>query len=1158
MATTTAKEATAFTKLKLLTWKNFLQQWRHRGQTSAEVGLPVLTMSLILILRWQISPQYRDTFLYPPMPASTLEHSTGLLANMRLTNLTFAYSPRSPVLEDVVRSSLVNLISDNAQELLPMLVETIPGLVDLLPPGSWNQTLAEDMLLSSIRVQAYDDSGQLTGLYVEEETTRVVLAAVQFDDSLYDCECGHDWMAGRAVRCGVVTMSQLFYGCATQLPRDISYSLRFPERPRTFQFLQQGGRSWRSDLLFPVFDTPGPRAANSPQGGNDPGYVNEMFIALQHSISMELISRLADVDLSGYQVNIQRFPYPSYLEDYAVEALQYLFPSFLMMSFCYTAVNIAKAVTLEKEMQLKESMKIMGLPTWLHWTAWFFKQFLFLMIVTVLIVLLLKIPWFTTEDGISGYSVFTNTPWSVLIFFIGLYAACTIFFCFMMSGFFSKASTASLFTGLLWFVTYMPSFLLTLDVNYSPAVQALTCLAINSGMSYGFGLLLAAESSGGMQWGHFMDAPSTDVQFVFGHVVIMLAVNCVIYMLIALYLEQVLPGAYGVAHPWYFPVQRSFWFPDKSRSSNVIVPESNASEVVKENDPTQNPVGVQISKLTKVFGKNLAVNELSLNVYEGQITVLLGHNGAGKSTTISMLTGNIEPTYGTTVILGGYNLSTQLKAARTQLGLCPQHNVIFDDLTVEEHIEFFSRLKGYSGPQLEAEIDLLIEKLELQDKRKYQAGGLSGGQKRRLAVGVALSGGTRVVLLDEPTSGMDPSSRRALWELLQREKKDRSIILTTHFMDEADVLGDRVAIMAHGRLQCVGSPYFLKRHYGVGYTLVVVKGESFDERECTELIRKYITNVHVKEDRGSEVTYNLPSEYSHCFVNLLTDLEAKIHNIGFKNYGLTATTLEDVFMSGDKAGRRVTGFRLLWQQVVAVWLKLFLVWTRSPWLVAMQILVPLLMMILTLSVLNVITTLNDSIFRRELTLNEGFSRTETLLSYEGVVGELAARAARAYAAPFAEADPDSTALQWVHSQTPGDYYLEKGQDVSVIATMRHTNLIGASFNDSAAVAWFSNFGYHDVAISVAGVHAALLRALVPDASLVVYNHPLEATYEDQSRSGIRIVAMTASSADIEDVDVQRTSARVESRAIANTKYRRSPYTSIVVIRLLKLPIRKAQ
>lgn len=150
-----------------------------------------------------------------------------------------------------------------------------------------------------------------------------------------------------------------------------------------------------------------------------PGYVNEMFLALQHMLSTELISLLTDEDIRTFQVNVQRYPHPPYIQDQAQEALQLLFPMFMMLSFSYTAVNIIKAITVEKELQLKvrllnkkfssyfimiklglyynvfqEAMKIMGLPTWLHWTAWFCKQFIYLLLCTVMIVVILKVRMF--------------------------------------------------------------------------------------------------------------------------------------------------------------------------------------------------------------------------------------------------------------------------------------------------------------------------------------------------------------------------------------------------------------------------------------------------------------------------------------------------------------------------------------------------------------------------------------------------------------------------------------------------------------------------------------------------------------------------------------------------------------------------------------------
>ncbi|NWH57817.1 ABCA3 protein, partial [Geococcyx californianus] len=222
-----------------------------------------------------------------------------------------------------------------------------------------------------------------------------------------------------------------------------------------------------------------------------------------------------------------------------------------------------------------------------------------------------------------------------------------------------------------------------------------------------------------------------------------------------------------------------------------------------------------------------AVKDLTVNMYEGQITVLLGHNGAGKTTTLSMLTGLHSPTSGQAYI-NGYEISQDMVLIRRSLGLCPQHDVLFDNMTVEEHLHFY----GYPHSKCPEEINHILRILNLEDKRHSLTKALSGGMKRKLSIGIALIGDSKasfsdwaqprtslpgaVVMLDEPTSGMDPASRRATWDLLQQQRSNRTILLTTHFMDEADLLGDRIAIMAKGELQCCGSSLFLKRKYGKG------------------------------------------------------------------------------------------------------------------------------------------------------------------------------------------------------------------------------------------------------------------------------------------------------------------------------------------------------
>jgi ATP-binding cassette subfamily A (ABC1) protein 3 len=168
---------------------------------------------------------------------------------------------------------------------------------------------------------------------------------------------------------------------------------------------------------------------------------------------------------------------------------------------------------------------------------------------------------------------------------------------------------------------------------------------------------------------------------------------------------------------------------------------------------------INIRRLNKTYDELQAVNNLNVTMYTDQIFVLLGHNGAGKTTTISILTGMIEPTSGFIEVLG----ATELTDIRAQLGVCPQHDTLYDELTVEEHLRLYGTFRGLEGDELEEEIKRLIKDVNLVEKKWEYAKNLSGGQRRRLSVSIAFSGGAKVIILDEPTSGMDTSARRYIW-----------------------------------------------------------------------------------------------------------------------------------------------------------------------------------------------------------------------------------------------------------------------------------------------------------------------------------------------------------------------------------------------------------
>ena len=350
--------------------------------------------------------------------------------------------------------------------------------------------------------------------------------------------------------------------------------------------------------------------------------------------------------------------------------------------------------------------------------------------------------------------------------------------------------------------------------------------------------------------------------------ILMLLLDLVVWVSAGLYFDQVIPSQFGVAKPWNFCCV-------KAKKRNILPTEHHRLLDEEAVDPSKfEPVSDNLKKqeaqdeclmvrgLVKEFGPKKAVNGTDLTMYNGQIFALLGHNGAGKTTTISMLTGLLEPTAGSAKVFGT-DIFNNMDEVRKKLGVCPQHDVLFDFLSPEDHLRLFASFKGTPKDQIESQVTKMLDEIDLQDVRTQLAKTLSGGQKRKLSVAIAMIGDSQIVMLDEPTSGMDTSARRRLWEMLKRNKAGRIVILTTHYMDEADILGDRIAIMAEGKVQCVGSSLFLKNNYGVGYNLVIAKKTRDPAPQVDQFICARIDNAKKLQEVSSEITYQLPKESSH-------------------------------------------------------------------------------------------------------------------------------------------------------------------------------------------------------------------------------------------------------------------------------------------------------
>ncbi|XP_059192402.1 ATP-binding cassette sub-family A member 2 [Centropristis striata] len=662
------------------------------------------------------------------------------------------------------------------------------------------------------------------------------------------------------------------------------------------------------------------------------------FVWIQDMIERAIINTFVGHDVVEPGNYVQMFPYPCYTRDDFLFVIEHMMPLCMVISWVYSVAMMIQHIVAEKEHRLKEVMKMMGLNNAVHWVAWFITGFVQLSISVTALTAILK----------YGRVLLHSDPFIIWLF-LSIYAVATIMFCFLVSVIYSKAKLASACGGIIYFLSYVPYMYVAIreEVAHDKITAFEKCIAsLMSTTAFGLGSKYFAlyEVAGvGIQWRTISQSPVEGDDFNLGLSMMMLIIDAGVYGVLTWYIEAVHPGMYGLPRPWYFPLQRSYW----SGSGRVetwdwpccgggtarlsVMEEDQAcamdhrkSEETRgiEEEPSHLSLVVCIDKLTKVYktGSKLALNKLSLNLHENQVVSFLGHNGAGKTTTMSILTGLFPPTSGSATIYG-HDIRTEMERIRQNLGMCPQHNVLFDKLSVEEHLWFYSRLKGMAEEDIRKEMDKMIVDLELSNKRHSLVQTLSGGMKRKLSVAIAFVGGSRAVILDEPTAGVDPYARRAIWDLILKYKQGRTILLSTHHMDEADLLGDRIAIISHGKLKCCGSPLFLKSTYGDGYKLTLVKKQSegrgqgsqlqhpssvspssslspCSEAQVTQFINQFVASCLLVSDTNTELSYILPFEAvkKGCFERLFQALEQSLNSLSLTSFGVMDTTLEEVFL----------------------------------------------------------------------------------------------------------------------------------------------------------------------------------------------------------------------------------------------------------------------
>ena len=371
----------------------------------------------------------------------------------------------------------------------------------------------------------------------------------------------------------------------------------------------------------------------------------------------------------------------------------------------------------------------------------------------------------------------------------------------------------------------------------------------------------------------------------------------IIYIALTWYFAQIFSKG---AKKKLFCLSRKYWacisrkHEENGKEETVVDGDRLNEERVK----SKRERSLRVYNMSKSFKTVTALKEVSLIMKSNQVFCLLGHNGAGKTTAINCLTGLYNVTHGEVFVLGK-SIKKDMTQVQKMMGVCPQEDILFKEMTAEEHLRFWARFKGVPRNQLDAHVRQTLADISLEGKGDVLASTFSGGMRRRLSVGMSAMGHPKVIFLDEPTTGLDPLSRSRIWKMIERLKKGRIIVLTTHSMEEADALSDEIAILSAGRLRAIGTSFFLKNKFGSGYSISMMCMEK-DTDKVIQLVNHHLPGAETLANAAGALTFGLPKRVTPLIPGFFKYIEAEAEKHGkdalVKEWSISNTTLEEVFL----------------------------------------------------------------------------------------------------------------------------------------------------------------------------------------------------------------------------------------------------------------------
>lgn len=656
-------------------------------------------------------------------------------------------------------------------------------------------------------------------------------------------------------------------------------------------------------------------------------------IPLQIAAEREIGRTLIGDPNFSWSINFKEFAHPN---EKPFSALGTIGPTFFLAIAMFGFVFQMNTLVMEKELKLRQAMAMMGLYETAHWLSWLAWESFVVLLSSLFIVLF---------GMLFQFSFFLKNNFAVLFLMFFLFQLNMTAAAFMLSAFISKTTsttTAGFYNFIIGIITLLVTqFGFPYSTNFSTTARFIWSFYPPNILAEAISLLQNAASSPqdpGVSWsGRTRCAPGdSDCVVTINKLYVWLISTFFLWFASALYFDNVIPNPYGVRKPAFYFLRPGYWTgkggekveengicscmssvpqveyitPD---DEDVLEEESNVKQQTAEGEIDQN-VAVQIRGLAKVYPGTTqagccsckrtspyhALKGIWVNFAKDQLFCLLGPNGAGKTTVINCLTGIMPVTAGDALIYGdSIRSSVGMSNIRSIIGVCPQFDILWDVLTGEEHLYLFASIKGLLPASIKEVVQDSLQEVRLTDAARIRVSSYSGGMKRRLSFAIARIGDPKLIILDEPTTGMDPISRRHVWDIIERAKKGRAIVLTTHSMEEADILGDRIGIMAKGRLRCIGTSIRLKSRFGTGFIANVsfAGNTNTNYQEAVKQFFKLHLEVVPKEENKAFLTFVIPSEKEDLLPDFFAELQDREDELGITDVQLGLTTLEEVFLN---------------------------------------------------------------------------------------------------------------------------------------------------------------------------------------------------------------------------------------------------------------------